>query len=131
MNIAIYFVSLVSLLVIDSAWLFSMSGHYKKWLGELMASSPNFWPVVFFYPLYALALTVLVLLPALKNGASLVSVFLLGALFGLAAYGAYDLTNQATLKDWSLVMTLIDMLWGAVLSGLVGVITLTVIRYFQ
>lgn len=131
MNIAIYLISLVSLVAVDSVWLFSMMDYYKKWLGPLMGSSFNSLPVIFFYPIYALAITILILIPAVKNGTNVASIFLLGAVLGLAAYGAYDLTNQATLKDWPVIMTLVDMAWGAVLTGLVSVLTLVIFRHFQ
>lgn len=131
MNAAIYLISLVSLVAIDNIWLFSMMNNYKKWLGPLMGSSPAFLPALFFYPIYALAVTLLVLLPAVKNGGTVSTVFLQGLVLGLAAYGAYDLTNQATLKDWPVIMTLVDMMWGAFLTGLVSAITLMVFRYLQ
>lgn len=131
MNVAIYLISLVSLVALDSVWLFSMMDYYKKWLGPLMGSSFNSLPAIFFYPIYALAITILILIPAVKNESSIISIFLLGAVLGLAAYGAYDLTNQATLKDWPVIMTLVDMAWGAVLTGLVSVLTLVIFRHFQ
>ena len=55
--------------------------------------------------------------PALKTG-SIGTALLFGALFGLFTYGTYDLTNQATLRNWSIVLTLADMGWGAVLGAI-------------
>jgi uncharacterized membrane protein len=40
-----------------------------------------------------------------------------GALFGLVAYRTYDLTNQATLRDWPVWLTVLDMGWGTVLTA--------------
>ena len=60
--------------------------------------------------------------------ATLPVLFLRGALLGLAAYGAYDLTNQATLKNWPLSITIVDMLWGTLATGLVCVIAVFVFR---
>lgn len=123
-----YVTALVSLLVIDSVWLFSMRPFYKKYIGYLMGESFKWGAAVVFYPLYALAIVIFIVAPALRNQTSLIHTFLLGALLGLTAYGAYDLTNHATIKDWSIVMTLVDMLWGAVLTGAVSLI---VVKIFQ
>ena len=57
------------------------------------------------------------IVPALSAGKPATAA-LMGALFGLVAYATYDLTNQATLRNWPLALTLVDMTWGAVLSGL-------------
>lgn len=46
--------------------------------------------------------------------------FAWGALFGLIAYATYDLTNLATIKDWPLLVTIIDLVWGTVLGGSVS-----------
>jgi uncharacterized membrane protein len=70
-------------------------------------------------------------MPGIKSGHALFSVFLAGALFGLVAYATYDLTNHATLRDWPLVVTLIDMIWGAFLTGVSSVIAVTLVNYFK
>lgn len=126
----VYLSSLVSLLLIDAIWLKSMAGFYREKLGHLFAESFSYGPAVFFYLLYALALTVLVVLPAVKNGWNWGYVAGTAALLGLAAYGAYDLTNASTMRDWPLVVTLIDMAWGAVVTALGALAALFVARYF-
>ena len=45
----------------------------------------------------------------------------MGALFGLFAYGTYDLTNQATLRNWTTTLTIADMAWGTLVSGIAAV----------
>ena len=72
-----------------------------------------------FYIFYALALTVLVLKPALQ-ASSLKKALYLGAVFGFAAYMTYDLTNLATTRDWTLSVTIVDLLWGTFLTTLVS-----------
>jgi uncharacterized membrane protein len=119
------------MLVIDGIWLFSMSKFYKARLGHIMSETVNFGPVIVFYFLYMFGLVVLVILPSLRAGNSLFKVFLLGALLGLVAYGTYDLTNHATLKQWPLIVTLIDLLWGAVLTGTVALISFSLTKYFS
>jgi len=131
MSILLYIYVLVSMALIDSVWLFSTGGIYKKWLGHLFAPTFNFIPAVIFYLLYALGVVYFVLSPGLRSGASYTNIFISGALFGLIAYATYDLTNNATLRDWPLQVTFIDMVWGAFLTGLVSVITLVVYKYVK
>lgn len=131
MNIIIFIGTLVVLAIFDAIWLFSMGANYKTWLGHLFAPKVNFIPVIFFYLIYALGVTFFVTAPAYKSGVSLWVVFLTGALFGLVAYATYDLTNQATLRAWPTMVTLIDMAWGALLTGLTSVIVVSLISYFK
>lgn len=127
----IYIYTFLSLIVIDGIWLFSMGGNYKAWLGHLFAEKVSFAPVVVFYLIYAFGLVYLIVQPALKNGLSLKSVFISALVFGLVAYATYDLTNQATLKDWPIFVTVIDMLWGALVTGISCVLAITAYKYFR
>jgi len=126
-----YLYTLLSLAVLDSIWLFSMGGQYKAWLAHLFATDINLPPILVFYPLYALAVVYFVVLPAVKGGSSLLTVLFSGALLGLAVYAAYDLTNQATMRDWPLVVTVVDMAWGAILTGLASVSAVWLTNYFK
>ncbi len=122
---------MLSLAVIDAVWLFSTGGLYKKWLGHLFAVQVNFIPAVIFYLLYTLGVVYFVLVPAVKNGSSVLVLFVSGALFGLIAYATYDLTNHATMRDWPLVVTVLDMVWGMILTGTVSVIAVSLYKYFH
>ena len=62
---------------------------------------------------------------------SLLNVALTGALVGLMAYGTYDMTNLATVRDWPVLMSVVDMIWGAVLSGAVALTAAIVVRKFM
>ncbi len=109
------------LMVIDSVWLLSMGQRfYRKWLGHVFADNVQYSWAILFYFLYAIALTYFIITPyAQQPYHSSIRIFLEGFLFGLVAYSAYDLTNQATIKGWPLVVTVVDMLWGATLTGIV------------
>ncbi len=128
--IAISFLSiLVIMLIIDSFWLFGM---YKRFyipnIGHLLNDSPKFGPAIVFYLLYASALSILVVVPALRNDTGFLEVFFYGVLFGLVTYGTYDLTNQATLKDWPLTVTLVDLAWGSFLTGILSISSLFITK---
>ncbi len=126
-----YFISLLLLLVFDAIWLlFVVKEFVSKNIGHLMAENIKVAPVVIFYPLYALAITFLIVIPAINGNFSLLKVFLLGSLLGLAAYGAYDLTNHATLKNWSGIMTVVDMTWGMLMTGGVSALSFYLINLF-
>jgi uncharacterized membrane protein len=127
-----FFATLVSMLVIDGVWLTVMAKRfYATQLGTLMAKNPQLLPAAIFYFIYAIALTLLIILPGVEAHHSLTKIFLYGALFGLAAYATYDLTNQATLRDWSVLVTVVDLVWGTVLTGTVAIIASSVTKYFS
>ena len=126
-----YVFVLLPMAVLDAVWLFSTGAVYKKWLGHLFADTVNFIPAIVFYLLYGLGVLFFVVNPAIKDGATLWWVLGSGALFGLVAYATYDLTNHATMRAWPLQVTIIDMIWGALLTGVVSVIAVTLYKYFR
>jgi uncharacterized membrane protein len=85
-----------------------------------MKANVNWAAAILFYLLFIAGLVVFVVTPALDKG-SWVRALLFGALFGLITYATYDLTNLATLKDWPLVVTVVDLIWGTVLAASVSV----------
>ena len=101
----------------DFVWLSLAANRlYKPEIGEIMAGKVQLAPAVVFYLLYVFGLIFFAVAPALRGGG--VSTALLnGALFGLVAYATYDLTNMATLKVWSMKVTLADLAWGAFASA--------------
>jgi uncharacterized membrane protein len=106
--VVVYVVTLVTLCAGDAVWLSTMLPTYRRALGTLLAATPAFAPAALFYLLYAAGVATLVVLPgvaARRWG----PVAARGALFGLVAYGTYDLTNQATLRDWPAWLTMVDM----------------------
>jgi uncharacterized membrane protein len=109
-----YLATAATFLAMDSVWLtLTVNRLYRPRIGALMADKPALAPAAIFYLIYIAALLVLAVAPAAK-AASWSQLLTRAALFGLAAYATYDLTNQATLKDWSSVITLADMAWGTV-----------------
>lgn len=118
MNIPVaYLLTLVVFAVIDTAWLASMGDRlYRPLIGSMLADNFRLGPAIAFYGLYAAGMLIFAVLPGLAEG-GWKKALLWGGLFGLFAYGTYDLTNLATLKTWSLKLSLIDMTWGVVVSG--------------
>ncbi len=123
--------TLLSMGVLDAIWLTTMTTRlYRRQLSGLLLDTPSWAPAVAFYLLYAVGVVVLVVRPALEGEWPLGRVVAIGALLGLVAYGTYDLTNQATLRGWSTVVTAVDMAWGASLTAAVAAIAITAARRF-
>ena len=126
----LYIISLASYVVLDWLWVGVIaSNFYKKHSSFLFADKINYVPIIIFYLIYTAGLVFVVIEPNLGKG--LIEVFWVGAVVGLMAYGTYDLVNQATIKDWSTLATVVDILWGAFAGGIVSVITLFISRTFR
>lgn len=112
-----YVAMLVVMAALDAAWLSTMvPAVYRPALGGLLRATPAAVPAVLFYLLYAAGVLVLIVLPALAGGGWRQALWR-GAAFGLVAYGTYDLTNAATLRNWPVSVTVLDMAWGTVLTA--------------
>lgn len=122
-----YIATLVPLLVLDSLWLGLIAKKfYQARIGFLMTDNVQWWAVVLFYLLYAAGLSYFVVIPHSTD--SFLRVFLNGAFLGLIAYAAYDLTNQAIVKNWPLTVTVADLLWGAMMSGLAALVAVFLMK---
>ena len=121
--IKIYLITLPVFFAIDIIWLgFIAKNFYREHIGQLLAPNVNWTAAIIFYLLFILGLVVFVISPAIEKQ-SWVYALAFGAFFGLITYATYDLTNLATLKDWSLTVTIVVLLWGMVLSASVSTIS--------
>lgn len=119
----VYLVSVVVFFVVDMTWLgFVAKNFYKNQIGHLLSDTVN-WPVaISFYLLFLVGLLIFVIAPALE-AKSITHALLFGALFGFFTYATYDLTNWSTLRDWPALVSIVDMLWGTVLSATIATVT--------
>ena len=122
-----YGVAAISFGLLDAVWLrWAGPNFYRPLLGDLLAPSFRLVPALVFYAIYTAGMVWFAVRPGLALGAPY--AVLNGALLGGLAYAAYDLTNQATLKTWSLQVTLVDIAWGAaataLASGLAALVTI-------
>jgi uncharacterized membrane protein len=123
---------LLTTLLLDAVWLGTMiQRFYPAHIGHLLAPSPKLGVAALFYLIYSLGIYVFVVNPSLQNSTGYLHVFLLGFFFGLVAYGTYDLTNHATLRDWPYIVTVVDMLWGGFLTGTVSICSVAISTYFK
>ncbi len=129
MFIKLYVTALGLFFALDMLWLgFFAKNFYKEHLGFLMSSSPQWFVVVLFYLLFIAGLVFFVLLPAFEKDMSWIHVLLVGALFGLITYATYDLTNMATLNNWPILVTIVDLAWGAFICGVVSILTYLIVK---
>ena len=116
----VYAVSTVVFFAIDMLWLGIVArGFYRRQLGFLLSPKVNWASAVLFYLLFIVGLLVFAVRPAVAAGAPHQALWL-GGLLGLICYATYDLTNLATIKDWPVIVTVIDLVWGTVLGSVVS-----------
>ena len=118
-----FLISLVAFMAIDFTWIGLVANKfYRSQIGFLLKDKFDLVPALAFYLIFLVGLLVFVIKPAIDNQ-SVQQAALMGALFGVVTYATYDLTNLATVKNWPLAVTFVDMAWGAVLSASVAAIT--------
>lgn len=130
MFIKLYAIALPVFFAIDMIWLGLIAKNfYRGQLGFLMKSDINWTAAIIFYLLFIVGLVLFVITPAVEKG-SWTHALIFGAVFGLITYATYDLTNLATLRDWPLLVTIVDMAWGAILAASVSTATFFIARNF-
>ena len=127
--LAAYAATMITMLAIDLLWIGVIAKPlYQAGIGHLMAAQPNLAVALLFYLLFPLGLMLFAVLPSAGTGWG--RTLATGALFGFFAYATYDLTNLATLKDWPLGLSLIDIAWGSLVSALASAAGRAVLERF-
>ena len=116
-HLSAYGVTAATFLAIDFIWLsrIARSFYFGK-VGDLLLDKPNMAAAAVFYAIYVVGVVFFAVSPALRAESAVMALFY-GVLFGFFAYATYDMTNYATLKGWSLSLALVDICWGACLTG--------------
>lgn len=123
-----YGITLVVFLSIDAVWLLLIAKSlYSKYLGYIMAKSPNLVAAFIFYLIFVAGMLFFVIDPAIEKESWKYALFA-GMFFGFVTYATYDLTNLATLKDWPILITLIDLAWGSFVTASTCVISYFVLK---
>lgn len=118
-----FFIAALVFGALDALWLTTVANKfYKDQLGFILAAKPNMVAAIIFYVIFLIGLVVFVINPA----DSPTQALMLGALFGLVTYATYDLTNQATLAKWPVVITVVDLIWGISAAAITAFVT----KYF-
>jgi uncharacterized membrane protein len=125
-----YVAVLVVFGIIDAAWLNTMGKLlYRPTLGDILLDDLRIAPAMVFYFAYPIGVVAFAVMPGLRSDSPIVA-FLSALLFGATAYGTYDLTNYATLRNWTLQIAVIDICYGALASGIAATVAVLVARAF-
>lgn len=112
-----YIATAVVFFTLDYIWLSRMTGSfYRPLIGSLMLDQPRLGVAALFYVIYVAGVVVFAVAPALR-AESVVTALMLGALLGGIAYGTYDITNYATLRNWPVMVLVVDVAWGMALTA--------------
>jgi uncharacterized membrane protein len=124
-----YAAIIVPFCLLDGVWLTVMGKLlYKPTLGDILLPTVNLPPAIAFYLMYPIGILVFAVMPALKTG-SVTPALIYAALFGALAYATYDLTNFATVRNWTLQITLLDIAWGAFASAVAAAVSYYAARW--
>lgn len=130
MFLHVFLISLVVFIICDLLWLGVVAKRfYQERLGYLLGEV-NWYAAAIFYLIFIAGLTYFATLPGIQSGA-LWRAVALGAFFGLVTYATYDLTNHATIKDWPVVVTVVDILWGMFLGAFVSGVAFVIYTFLQ
>ena len=111
------FLAALIFLIIDIIWLsFAVKSFYRPNIGHLLLDKPVMWAAAMFYIVYVVGIGVVIIEPSINFDSSF-SFILKAFIFGLVAYGTYNLTNMATVKGWSPSVVFVDMIWGGSLTA--------------
>lgn len=125
-----YLCAVVAFLVLDGLWLGLVAKNfYAEQMGELLRPDFLVLPASAFYLAYTAGLVFLAVRP-MNPEIALTEVALYGAIVGFLAYGTYDMTNLSTVRGWPPLMSVVDLVWGTVLSASVATISAVSVRYF-
>ena len=128
--LAYFTVTFVVFMGIDLVWLgFVAKNIYSKYLGYLMAPQVNWLAALVFYVIFIIGILYFVIAPSLVDR-DFTQLVIRAMLFGFMTYATYDLTNLATVRDWPITITIIDLIWGTTLSTSVSVISYLIITNF-
>jgi uncharacterized membrane protein len=121
--VKMYIIAFIIFLAIDAIWLGLVAPKfYKEQIGHLMADKPNLIAALVFYLIFIVGVVYFVVNPAVE-AQDMTKLLVSGILFGFITYATYDLTNLATLRDWPIKVTIVDLIWGTSLSTLIGLFT--------
>lgn len=123
----VYAIAFVLLTTMDGIWLgIVATNFYADSLYYLLAPQISLLPTALFYLLYPIGIAVLAVIPSHNEKISAYGALFRGAVLGLVAYGTYGFTNAAILADWPMVVTIVDIIWGVLVTALVSAMTLII-----
>lgn len=118
--LSLYLLTAVVFFAIDMLWLGWLArDFYREKLAFVLSNETNWAAAIIFYLMYIGGILYFAVVPGLRAG-DWQTALLNGALFGFFCYATYDLTNMATIREWPLIVVIVDIIWGMVLTGTVA-----------
>ena len=125
----VYLLTIPIFFLIDIVWLGVIAkGFYRRHLGFILSPDVNWAAAVIFYLMYIAGILFFAVRPALQAG-SWWQAALLGGLYGFFTYATYDFTNLATIRDWPLIIVVVDVVWGVCLCAIVSILSFTIAKW--
>lgn len=110
----LYLATLIPFLILDAIMItLVVKPLFDQHIGHLMSDLRPV-PALAFYLAYIAGLIYLVSFPAIRTGGA---VLLPAAVIGFMAYGTYEFTSYAIMKDWTFRMLATDLVWGTTLTA--------------
>jgi uncharacterized membrane protein len=126
--LVVYAVAFLVFFAIDLVWIGVVAKNfYRQHIGHLLSADVNWGAAVLFYLVFIAGIVFFAIKPALEAGSPM-RALTYGAFFGFVAYATYDLTNHATMRDWPLLVTVVDLAWGSVLTAAVAYLSYHISR---
>jgi uncharacterized membrane protein len=113
-----YAITTIVFFLIDMIWIGVVAKNfYARAIGHMLRDTVNWPAALIFYLMYIGGIVLFVLTPAIRSGCGIGHVALRGGLLGVFAYGTFDLTALALIKGWPAIVTIVDMVWGTILTA--------------
>lgn len=126
----VYLLTVPVFFAVDMVWLGLVANKlYQKQIGSMLKETPNWPAAIIFYLIYIVGIVIFAVLPSLDK--SPLRAALMGGLFGFIAYATYDLTNLATMKNWPLTITIVDLVWGSALTATVALASYFIAKWIM
>ena len=123
-----YAATLVVFIGLDAVYLSTIGGKlFRQTLGDVMTPSFAITPAILFYLIAPVGLVIFVMLPAFATG-RWTTALVYGALFGFFTYFTYDMTNWATIRNWTPTISLVDVAWGTLLNAATATAAFFIVR---
>jgi uncharacterized membrane protein len=125
-----YIITVVVFFAIDIVWLSVVAKKlYQEKIGTLLKTDTNWIAAIAFYLIFIVGIVFFVVMPAIDKGSWSYALGV-GALFGLITYATYDLTNLATMKNWPVSITIIDLIWGSSVTAVTSTLVYFIVQLF-
>ena len=126
-----WLISFLLIILFDFIWFsITVQKFYRPHLNHIISEDFKYGVATIFYILYSFGITYLVIQPAFGLSYTITQIGFSGFILGLVSYAAYNLTNNATILNWPVIVTFVDITWGATVTATVSCLTYKILKLF-